>query len=138
MFQLAKLFWDIGGALGLFLGCSALSIIELIELAMDSMVILCHKLTRKNKPKIIRNNKVFNRRSSKYAIFDETSSEEDLSKDGPTKGRRRTRRNMNMLDAVRQLNHVREESDTQLKPMKPIKQSNEVLNTSRERIMQET
>ena len=46
--QLAKLFWDFGGILGLWLGCSVLSIVELIELALDALVLLCCKLTHRN------------------------------------------------------------------------------------------
>ena len=38
------MFWDIGGILGLWLGCSVLSIVELLELILDSLVLLCYKI----------------------------------------------------------------------------------------------
>ena len=46
-FQLAKLFWDIGGTLGLWLGCSVFSIVEIIELALDAFVLFCCKRTKR-------------------------------------------------------------------------------------------
>lgn len=47
MFQLTKLFSDIGGILGLWIGCSVLSIAELLELLMDLIVLLVYKVTKK-------------------------------------------------------------------------------------------
>ena len=74
-FQLAKLFWDIGGILGLWLGCSVLSIMELLELGLDALILLCYKITKKKYwalPVKSRNT------ANKEKSFDDISKEDNI------------------------------------------------------------
>lgn len=53
---MTKLFWDVGGILGLWIGCSLITILEIIELGADLFLLFLHKKLKKQYSETLRNN----------------------------------------------------------------------------------